>query len=168
MNEHTQAYMVQVVKNFLDGKFDDFKWNYEQHEDIVFIGEIGGLKGKITDLKFCIIVGDETVTCYYATPIKVPAERRAVVNEFITRANYGLTNGNFEMDLNDGELRYKTTVSQHDLLRNDTAAANSMRHLMLLGPTMWSRYGDNLAALLFGFSVDKSVEDMVCQCETVE
>ena len=27
--------------------------------------------------------------------------------EFITRANYGLPIGNFELDLEDGELRYK-------------------------------------------------------------
>jgi len=33
---------------------------------------------------------------------------------------------------------------------------------------MWQRYGDNLAALLFGFSADKSVEELVEQCENAE
>lgn len=27
--------------------------------------------------------------------------------EFLTRANYGLVFGNFEMDMHDGEIRYK-------------------------------------------------------------
>ena len=165
MNEHTQAYMVEVVKKFLDGGFDGDKWNYEVHEEIAFIGGIGGLQGKITDLRFYIIVGDETVTCYHTAPIKAPLEQRAAISEFITRANYGLTNGNFEMDFSDGELRYKTTISQHDLLRNDAAAFRSMRVLMMLGPSMWQRYGDNLAALLFGYTDNKSVEELVCQCE---
>ena len=165
MNEHTQAYMVEVVKKFLDGGFDGDKWNYEVHQEIVFIGGIGGLEGKITDLRFYIIVGDETVTCYHTAPIKAPLEQRAAISEFITRANYGLTNGNFEMDFSDGELRYKTTISQHDLLRNDAAAFRSMRVLMMLGPSMWQRYGDNLAALLFGYTDNKSVEELVCQCE---
>ena len=165
MNEHTQAYMVEVVKKFLDGGFDGDKWNYEVHQEIAFIGGIGGLEGKITDLRFYIIVGDETVTCYHTAPIKVPLEQRAAISEFITRANYGLTNGNFEMDFSDGELRYKTTISQHDLLRNDAAAFRSMRVLMMLGPSMWQRYGDNLAALLFGYTDNKSVEELVCQCE---
>ena len=168
MSEHTQAYMVEVVKKFLDGGFDGDKWNYEIHNEIAFIGGIGGLGGKIDDLKFYIIVGDEFVTCYHTAPIKVPVEQRAAVSEFITRANYGLTNGNFEMDFNDGELRYKTTVSQNDLLRNDATALCSMRILLLLGPSMWQRYGDNLAALLFGFSADKSVEELVEQCENAE
>ena len=168
MNEHTQAYMVEVVKKFLDGGFDGDKWNYEIHNEIAFIGGIGGLKGKISDLKFYIIVGDENVTCYHIAPVKAPVEQRSAISEFITRANYGLTNGNFEMDFNDGELRYKTNVSQHDLLRNDTAAFRSMRILMMLGPTMWQRYGDNIATLLFGFSADKSVEELVEQCENAE
>ena len=168
MNENTQAYMVEVVKKFLDGEFDGDKWNYEVHNEIAFVGGIGGVGGKIDNLKFYIIVGKETVTCYHIAPIKVPEEQRVAVNEFITRANYGLTNGNFEMDFNDGELRYKTNVSQHDLLRNDTAAFQSMRILMMLGPSMWKRYGNNLAALIFGFTADKSVEDLVCQCETAE
>ena len=165
MNEHTQAYMVEVVKKFLDGGFDGDKWNYEVHQEIAFIGGIGGLEGKITDLRFYIIVGDETVTCYHTAPIKAPLEQRAAISEFITRANYGLTNGNFEMDFSDGELRYKTTISQHDLLRNDAAAFRSMRVLMMLGPSMWQRYGDNLAALLFGYTDNKSVEELVCQSE---
>ena len=165
MNEHTQAYMVEVVKKFLDGGFDGDKWNYEVHQEIAFIGGIGGLEGKITDLRFYIIVGDETVTCYHTAPIKAPLEQRTAISEFITRANYGLTNGNFEMDFSDGELRYKTTISQHDLLRNDAAAFRSMRVLMMLGPSMWQRYGDNLAALLFGYTDNKSVEELVCQCE---
>ena len=165
MNEHTQAYMVEVVKKFLDGGFDGDKWNYEVHQEIAFIGGIGGLEGKITDLRFYIIVGDETVTCYHTAPIKAPLEQRAAISEFITRANYGLTNGNFEMDFSDGELRYKTTISQHDLLRNDAAAFRSMRVLMMLGPSMWQRYGDNLVALLFCYTDNKSLEELVCQCE---
>ena len=168
MNEHTQAYMFEVVKKFLDGGFDGDKWNYEVHDEIAFVGGIGGLDGKINNLKFYIIVGDETVTCYHTAPIKVPVEQRAAVCEFITRANDNLINGNFEMDFNDGQLRYKATVSQNDLLRDDVTALRSMNYLMALGLTMWMRYGDNLAALLFGFAGDKSIEDLVNQCETEE
>ena len=169
MNEHTQAEMVEVVKKFFDGVFNGDKWNYAVHNEITFIGSFGGLDGKINDLKFYVIVGDELVTCYHdIAPIKVPVEQRAAVCEFITRANDNLINGNFEMDFNDGQLRYKATVSQNDLLRDDATALRSMNYLMALGLTMWMRYGDNLAALLFGFAGDKSIEDLVNQCETEE
>lgn len=45
---------------------------------------------------------------YSSLPVNVPENKRLTVAEFLTRANFGLIVGNFEMDLNDGELRYKT------------------------------------------------------------
>jgi hypothetical protein len=39
-----------------------------------------------------------------------PEERRPVMAEFLTRANYGLAIGNFELDFSDGEVRFKTSI----------------------------------------------------------
>jgi hypothetical protein len=39
-----------------------------------------------------------------------PEERRAAVEEFVTRANWGTTIGNFELDLDSGEIRYRTSI----------------------------------------------------------
>src|SRR5207244_674152 len=47
---------------------------------------------------------------YSLCPLKVSAAKRANVAEFIARANYGLIIGNFEMDFDDGEVRYKTSI----------------------------------------------------------
>jgi hypothetical protein len=47
---------------------------------------------------------------YSALAAKVPENKRAAAAEFITRANYGMVLGNFEMDYADGEVRYKTSA----------------------------------------------------------
>jgi hypothetical protein len=47
---------------------------------------------------------------YALAPIKVAEEARQAVAEYITRANYGLRIGNFEMDFSDGEVRYKSSL----------------------------------------------------------
>jgi tellurite resistance protein len=47
---------------------------------------------------------------YSVCPIQVPVEKRQAIAEFITRANYGLIVGNFELDFADGEVRYKTSL----------------------------------------------------------
>ncbi len=47
---------------------------------------------------------------YSVCPFNVPDPRRATMAEFLTRANYGLALGNFEMDFTDGEVRYKTSI----------------------------------------------------------
>jgi hypothetical protein len=53
---------------------------------------------------------DWRVIFYSVVPFNVPKERRLPVAEFITRANYGLSIGNFELDLADGEVRFKTSI----------------------------------------------------------
>lgn len=47
---------------------------------------------------------------YAASPQRVPADRRGAVAEYITRANYGLPMGNFEMDFADGEVRFRVSM----------------------------------------------------------
>jgi hypothetical protein len=36
--------------------------------------------------------------------------KKQVLAECITRENYGMIIGNFELDFNDGEIRYKTSI----------------------------------------------------------
>jgi hypothetical protein len=52
---------------------------------------------------------DNHALIYVICPIKVPENKRGPVSEFLTRANYGIIVGNFEMDFRDGELRYKSS-----------------------------------------------------------
>ncbi len=52
---------------------------------------------------------------YSLCPVIIPEDRRAEVLEFLTRANYGLIIGNFEMDLDEGEVRYKTSFDCEDV-----------------------------------------------------
>lgn len=51
----------------------------------------------------------DQVLIFTVFPTNIPENQRTRVAEFITRANYGLIIGNFEMDFSDGELRYKVT-----------------------------------------------------------
>src|SRR3954447_26364575 len=53
---------------------------------------------------------DQAFLFYSICAIDVPEARRAAVAEFITRVNFGLVTGNFEMDWADGEVRFKTGI----------------------------------------------------------
>lgn len=85
------------------------EWHYELHEDKNYV--MMHMKLQSVENCACILspVDTSTLLCYTVFPIKVPEERRVAVAEFLTRANYGLYHGNFEMDFSDGEVRYKTT-----------------------------------------------------------
>ena len=52
----------------------------------------------------------ERVIFYSLYPEMVPEECRPAVAELFTRVNFGLLIGNFELDLSDGEARYRTSI----------------------------------------------------------
>lgn len=47
---------------------------------------------------------------YALSPSMVPKTRRADVGEFLHRANFGMHLGNFELNLETGEVRYKAAT----------------------------------------------------------
>lgn len=55
-------------------------------------------------------------------PITIPRDKRQAVMEYVTRANSGLPLGHFEMDLDDGEVTFTTSVELAD---------GKLTHLML-------------------------------------
>ena len=63
---------------------------------------------------------------YVIAPVKAPEEVRAAVAEYITRANYGLRIGNFEMDYSDGEVRYKSSLDFEGETLTETLIKNTV------------------------------------------
>lgn len=59
----------------------------------------------------CLAVrmGDERFGFYSFSPVKTPEAKRAAMAEYLTRANTGLWTGSFEMDFDDGEVRFRTS-----------------------------------------------------------
>jgi len=47
---------------------------------------------------------------YSICPLEIPSANRGAIAEFITRANYGIEIGNFELDFDSGEMRFKTSL----------------------------------------------------------
>jgi hypothetical protein len=68
-----------------------------------------GLSGEKGTYRLVVVVDGERSIVRFLTFLegKVPETRRREVMEYLTRANYGLLLGNFELDLGDGEVRFK-------------------------------------------------------------
>ena len=107
------AQMTDIVLAF----FMELNWQLTPIEGRpIYRMEFASEKGEWT----CLVhVREEMaqVLFYSIYPRNAPEERRPALAELLTRANYGLANGNFEMDFQDGEIRYKTYVdTQHEPL----------------------------------------------------
>ena len=90
--------------------FKEDDWNFYEMDDApVLTMTFSGKNGRWT----CYAQAreaQEQFVFYSVCPINAPKEKLAEVVEFITRANYGMIIGNFELDYNDGEIRYKTSI----------------------------------------------------------
>jgi hypothetical protein len=88
----------------------------------------------------------EQFVFYSVCPVKAPEERRLPVAEFITRANYGMIIGNFELDLSDGEIRYKTSID----VEGAELTSPLIRHLVYAGVLTMDRYLPGIMAVIYG------------------
>ena len=168
MSEYIQALMHDKVRKFFDGELDfcDEKWKYAQPNEITFVTGVGGLESRVEKVKVTVVVKSRHTLVYTTALLAVPEEKRSAVCEFITRANYGLPSGNFEMDCNDGELRYKVYLDRTMLIRNDEDAANALIAAIFGSTHIWEQYGDKLLTLLEGSAPEKSVSELIAEAES--
>jgi hypothetical protein len=90
--------------------FIENRWPFAEVRGVsALVSELSGPQGS---WKFYAQAVDEQslVLLYSICPLRVPPERRDEVADLITRTNYGLAAGNFELDFEDGEVRYKTAL----------------------------------------------------------
>ena len=82
---------------------------------------------------------------------------RTKVGEFLHRANYGLRYGCFEMDFEDGEIRYRMTTDCKDRTGLSEALVRSSISIPL---HMFEKYGDDLVAVMYDIKEPKkAIED---------
>lgn len=79
-------------------------------------------------------------------PLKIAQERRQSVADFITRANYGMILGNFQMDFVDGEIGYHVA----HVLENSTVSDELIQRLFSAALRMADRYFPALMQHLHG------------------
>ena len=90
-----------------------------------------------------------------------PEDKRPAMAEFITRANYGMRIGNFEMDFSDGEIRYKTSIDVED----DELTPALIKQLLYANVMTMNRYLPGIMSVLYG---NVSPADAIAEIEGVK
>lgn len=105
-----------------------------------------------------VIEDAQQVVFLSVAPVRAPLERRHAVAEFITRANYGIILGNFEMDFEDGEVRYKTALD----VEGDELTDALLRNIVLANIQAMDLYLPGLLAVIYG---DRAPAQVVAELE---
>ena len=86
-------------------------------------------------------------------------DRRLVAAEFLTRANYALPLGNFEMDFEDGEVRFKNSID----FEGETLTDALIHNTLYPATSVATRYFPGLLRVVFG---DLNPRDVIREIES--
>ena len=137
--------MANILES-LRSYFSENRWVFDQLEGKTILRM--GFKGETAEWT-CFAQAREQqqqAVFYSRASIQVPAERRMAVAEFITRANYGMILGNFEQDMEDGEIRYKTSID----VEGSILTPNLIHQLVACNVHMMDQYLPGVMAVAFG------------------
>jgi hypothetical protein len=123
---------------------EELKYRVDEEKSVI----TSGFSGKHGEYRvLCRTIEDkDLLTCYTYYPCHVQEEKRDRAAEFLTRANYGMRLGNFEMDFSDGEVRYKTCIDVEDIEINLTFVKNFILPNIITA----DRYFPGMMKLLYG------------------
>ena len=90
--------------------FNDAEWTFTRHSEQPILQM--GFQGDNGQWNCFAQTNEENerFAFYSVCPVTIPEHKRSLMAEFVARANYGLVIGNFELDFEDGEVRYKTSI----------------------------------------------------------
>lgn len=137
--------------------FQREEWNYDQIQDqpILRIG-MNGKNGKWVGYAQAREEQDQFIF-YSVLPVSAPEEKRTEMAELLTRLNYGLVIGNWEMDYRDGEIRYKTSID----VEGDQLSHALARNVVFLNLQMMDRSLKAIMGVIYGvLTVDVAVKQI--------
>jgi len=148
------GHILDQVQQF----FQQEKWQFSTLEDesalqTAFTSDQG------TWMCFAQAIEDEATQRFFfysVCPIKAQ-DNKPAVSEFITRANYGLSIGNFELDFSDGEIRFKTSLD----ITEDGFGLATIERLVYTNVLMMDRYLPGLMVVLSGQTSPQEAIEMI-------
>jgi hypothetical protein len=105
------------------------------------------------------ITENEQFVFYVIFGVSAAPDVRDEATRFITRANYGLTIGDFEMDRDDGQLQFRSSVDFEGVGLSEKLIIN----VILPAMSAVERYGDELMEVLAG---RKDAEEAIAEAES--
>lgn len=126
--------------------FEEDNWSFHAVDEMPILGmAFTGKNGKW--MCYAQAREDQQQFVFYSVcPINTPTDKLGKIAEFITRANYGMIIGNFELDYNDGEVRYKTSID----VEGAELTSALVKQMVYANVLIMDRYLNGLMAVIYG------------------
>lgn len=145
-----------AVKAFLDEQ--NLKYGADEEKGTIRLGI--NIPGKVRNVKLHIDFAYED--CYIVVcilPNNAPEQRYSDIVRLINHINFDAKFGSFEMDEEDGEIRYRMTVDCEDI----TPSSKMIEKSIFIPASMLKRYGEYMIDIIMEYKtyeeVRKSLEE---------
>lgn len=152
--------MAGIFSRLIDF-MEEEEWKYEILEgETVLRFHFKGSAGRL--LCYADVEEEKDWLIFYSyLPVNAPPEKMQAMAEFVTRANRGMRIGNFELDFEDGEIRYKTSLD----IEGGELTNKMIDNLLRANLSTMNRYFPGMMELIYS---DKSPKDLVQKIEGTE
>lgn len=143
---------INIIKDFLNSQ----EWQFTQVEgkNILLFG-ISGKNGNFQCIADLIEEDDKKFIFFSVCGANTPLDKRPLMLNLLNILNYKLFFGNFEMDVEDGEIRYRTSIS----LNNFELNPNFIEELIMTNIITMDKNLPSIVGLMFGdITVEKALE----------
>lgn len=137
--------IATLIQDYLD-KYD---WHYSFDRERGVIRFNLRVSTILKKLLYHICVYENTYLVYVYPPIGAKSdnpEQMKRMADYICRINSAVANGNFELNMRDGEISYKVFV---DCDGDSVPSENILRNSIYSPALMFERYGSGLANIIF-------------------
>jgi len=135
--------IAQSIQQFFDS--NDLKYMYLEDKH-VFVTSLPVQDSLVEQYRLILRMGEDEVISHAQIETNVEEAHRKEVSHFLTRVNYGLKNGGFDMDFGDGEIRYRVFIDSGDR----ELTGQELFNLIILPGMMFSKFGNSLLAVMYG------------------
>jgi len=138
-----------AIRFFLD---DEWPFQRDEAEPVLHVN----YEGDYLSWKIDVHARDYSQQCliYSKFPRKVPTDSLPVVSEYLHRANWAMPVGNFELDYDTGDVRYKSAVDAEEAPFDEM----TFRNLLIPNVLMMDAYGDGLTQVLGGTAPQAAID----------
>ncbi|SFB38583.1 hypothetical protein SAMN05216249_1307 [Acetitomaculum ruminis DSM 5522] len=142
-------------------RFNGFEYRFnEKMGSFEFI--ISGFDSEIEGLDFLILVHEGAFSVYAYSNLKVDTddcELKASMSEFICRINYGMRIGNFEFDLDNGNIFFKAFAN----CKGENLPTDEMLKIYIFAPVeSFKKYAKGMINII---NKKRTAKEAIAVCE---
>lgn len=120
------------------------------------------LRGRIKEINYLVFFGEDEYWVRAISPLGADGndeKMMATMAEFICRINYKTKNGNFELDMEDGEIDFKCFVDCADIIPTEEIIKNSL----YCPAVMFDQYSYGITDIIFN---NVTAKEAIDRCES--